>query len=220
MEFQILGNPDYGELTLGLAPGETITAESGAMSRMSRHMELRSRIMGGLLSGLGRKLFGGESLFVGEYTAPRGGWLTLAPAVPGQVMHRELGSDDGLILTAGAFLACSPGVQLSTRFGGLRYMFSGKGAFFLRVTGRGDLFYNSYGAVVEREVDGQLTVDTGHIVAWEPALEYSIAGMGGLKQTLFSGEGLVLQFRGRGRVFLQTRTVGETVGWLSPFCIG
>lgn len=217
MDFQINGNPDYGELTVGLRPDEKIVTESGAMSRMSRSMDVKGRMMGGFLSALGRKIFGGESLFVGEYSSPDGGWLSLSPGVPGSLLHRKM-ANDTWILTAGSFLACSPGVKLRTRFGGFRYLFSGEGGFFLEVSGEGDLFYNTYGAVVERDVDGEFTVDTGHIVAWEPSLEYRIAGMGGLKQTLFSGEGLVVKFSGRGKLFLQTRTMGESASWLSPFC--
>ncbi len=219
MEFQINGNPDYGEVTAALQPGEKLLAESGAMSRMSGSMDLKSRMMGGVFSALGRKIFGGESLFVGEYSAPDGGWISLSPGLPGSVMHHQM--DDGkLILTAGAFLACSPGIRLRTRFGGFRYLFSGEGGFFLEASGSGDLFYNTYGAIVEKDVTGTLTVDTGHIVAWDPTLEYTVTGMGGLKQTLFSGEGLVVKFSGRGRLFLQTRTIGESAGWLSPFCSG
>lgn len=219
MEFRIDGNPDYGELTVGMSADETLTAESGAMSRMSAEMDIKSRMMGGFLSALGRKLFGGESLFVGNYSAPQGGWVSLSPSLPGEVLHRKM--DGGTyILSAGAFLACSPGVQLRTRFGGFRYLFSGKGGFFLEVGGSGDLFYNSYGAVVEKSLDGTLTVDTGHVVAWEPSLNYTVGGMGGIKQTLFSGEGLVMKFSGRGKLLLQTRTLSESAGWLSPFCVG
>ena len=140
-------------------------------------------------------------------------------ALPGSVMHHDLASGT-IILTAGAFLGCSPDVTLRTRFGGFRYLFSGEGAFFLEASGSGDLFFNTYGSVVEKEVDGELTVDTGHVVGWDPSLEYRIGGMGGLKQTLFSGEGLVIKFSGRGKIYLQTRTLPETSSWLSPFCVG
>lgn len=217
MEFQINGNPDYGELTCALAPDEKLLTESGAMSRMSRSMDLKGRMMGGLFASLGRKLFGGESLFIGEYSSPDGGWISLAPSVPGTVAHHHM--DQGsLILTAGSFLACSPDIRLRTRFGGFRYLFSGEGGFFLVASGTGDLFYNTYGGLVEKDVDGTITVDTGHVVAWDPRLSYTVTGMGGWKQTLFSGEGLVVKFSGRGKLYLQTRTIRETAGWLAPFC--
>jgi uncharacterized protein (TIGR00266 family) len=219
MDVTINGNPDYGELHALLDPGETITIEGGAMSRMTPTLQMRSRIMGGILPALVRKLFGGESFFVGEYGGASGGELALSPSLPGTVCHRRLDGEE-LYLTAGSFLACTPGLQLRTRFGGIRALFSGEGAFLLLAEGTGDLWFNAYGAVVERELDGEMTVDTGHVVGWEPGIEYSIGGMGGLKSTLFSGEGLTMKFRGQGRIWLQTRNLPATAGWLSPFCVG
>jgi uncharacterized protein (TIGR00266 family) len=219
MDFRIDGNPDYGELTVALEPGEKLLAESGAMSRMAVHLELQSRVMGGVLPALGRKLLGGESFFLGEYQSSAGGWVALSPRYPGTVLHRRL-EGEGFVLTAGSFLACSPGVRLVTRFGGLRSFFSGRGVFLFECSGQGDLFYHSFGAVLERELNGELVVDTGHVVAWEPGLDYRITGMGGLKQTLLSGEGLVMRFSGRGRLTLQTRTLRELAGWIAPFCLG
>ena len=219
MDVQVLGNPDYGELKIALDPQETIFVEGGAMSRMTTTLEMRSRIMGGLLPGMMRKVFGGESLFVGEYGGATGGELGCSPSLPGTVCHHHLDGEE-LFLTAGSFLACTPGVSLKTRFGGFRALFSGEGAFLLRAIGTGDLWFNAYGAVMERELDGEMTVDTGHVVGWEPGIEYSIGGMGGLKSTLFSGEGLTMKFVGQGKIWLQSRNLPATAGWLSPFCIG
>jgi uncharacterized protein (TIGR00266 family) len=216
MKFQIDGNPDFGDLTVQLAPGDTILCESGAMSRMTTALDVNSRLLGGFVRASVRKLFGGESFFVGEYSAPNGGFVALAPSMPGTVLHRRL-DGDAIHLTAGSFLACTPGVELRTRFGGLRSFFSGEGAFFLECTGQGDLFYNAYGGVVEKTIDGEFIVDTGHLVAWEPSLTYKIGGMGGIKQTLFSGEGLVMRFSGRGKLWVQTRHLAGVAGWLIPY---
>ena len=88
----------------------------------------------------------------------------------------------------------------------------------LRIRGQGTVFFNAYGAVVEKQVNGAMVVDTGHLVAFEPTLQYQIRGMGGLKQTLLSGEGLVMKFEGVGKIYLQTRHLSGLVGWLTPFC--
>ena len=218
MKFQLQGNPDYGELVVHLDPDEKIISEGGAMSRMDASMELRTRLMGGLLRGVARKFLGGESFFLSEYHSPRGGMVSFSPSLPGMVAHRHLDGEK-LILTGGAYLAGSEGLDIRTRFGGLKSIFSGEGAFLLEVSGHGDLFFNTYGAMIEQDLTDGLVVDTGHVVAWEPSLDYSIGGMGGLKQTLFSGEGLVMTFRGRGRVWLQTRTLGQTAGWLVPYLL-
>ena len=70
MKFDISGNPAYGDLTVALAPGESFWSEGGAMSRMSGHMELKTRLVSGFLKSAVRKLAGGESLFISECTAP------------------------------------------------------------------------------------------------------------------------------------------------------
>ena len=216
MEYTVQGNPDYGHVDVSLRPGERLFTEGGAMSRMTPGLELNVRMMGGLLRSVARKFLGGESFFLNEYQSPQGGALSISPKVPGTVVHRSVEGDE-LFLTATSFLACSDGIDLVTRFGGLKSLFSGEGAFLLLAKGHGELFFNAYGAVVERQLDGDLTVDTGHVVAWEPSIAYQIKGMGGLKQTLFSGEGLVMQFSGRGKIWLQTRTLGSTAGWLVPY---
>ena len=103
------------------------------------------------------------------------------------------------------------------RFGGFKSMFSGEGMFLIECSGNGDLFFNTFGALVEREVADGFTVDTGHVVAWEPTVDYTIRGMGSLKSTLLSGEGLAMRFSGRGKVYLQTRTMDSVANWLIPF---
>lgn len=216
MKASVLGNPDFGELSIQLDAGESFWAESGAMSRMSGDLGVKARLVGGVTGALARKLLGGESLFIAEYAASRTGLLAISPRHPGSVLHRRL-EGDAFHLTRGSFLGCTPGIELRTRFGGLRSFFSGEGAFFIECSGRGDLYFDSFGGVVEKEIDGTYVVDTGHLVAWEPTLEYTIGGMGNLKSTLLSGEGLVMKFSGRGKLYLQTRTLGGLVGWIMPY---
>ena len=162
-----------------------------------------------------RKLGGGESMFVAEYRHPQGGSATFSPSRPGTVAHRTL-NNEVFILTAGSFMACTPGIQLKTRFHGLKGLFSGEGGFFLECSGTGDVFFNSFGAIIEKEIDGSFVVDTGYAVAWEPGLSYSMRGMGNIKSTLLSGEGLVMEFSGAGKLYLQTRALSGVAHWLSP----
>lgn len=221
MDHTIVGNPDRGNVSFTLTAGESVVVEAGSMSFMTDGMEVKPRLVGGMLTAVKRKLLGGESLFLSEYSTRTAGALAIAPAFPGTVLCKELqGEADSLLLAAGSFLACGPGVTLTTEYGGGRSWFSGTGPFVLRATGSGPVFFSAYGAVVERDVKGSLTVDTGHLVAWEPSLAYKIRGMGSVKKTLFSGEGLVMAFSGSGRIFLQTRQLGGFVRWLAPFCRG
>ena len=103
MKFDISGNPSYGDLTIALAAGESFWSEGGAMSRMSSHVELKTRMVGGLAKSVIRRLVGGESLFISEYTAPqmayRGGthtrWPGAAPRHPFRPGSRVLSATRG-----------------------------------------------------------------------------------------------------------------------------
>jgi uncharacterized protein (TIGR00266 family) len=221
LDFEIQGNPDYGHVVFKLQPGETILSESGAMAYMSKNMELNSKLMGGPLKALIRKLFTGESLLAGEYTPTGGeGEISFSPSIPGHVGHLNMTGMNTIILQPGAFLACTPGVHINSIFGGLRAIFSGEGLFFLECSGQGELFYNAYGAIIEKEVNGKFIIDTGHVVGWEPTLDWTIKGMGNLFSTFFSGEGLVIEFNGRGKVYMQTRFLGGFTSWLTGYIRG
>ena len=143
MRFDIKGNPSYGEVDVDLGPNETILIEPGAMSRMSSNLDSSFQRQGGFFSAMFRKMFGGESFFLGKYEHPDGGKLTFAPSTPGHVEHRQL-TNNSLNLMAGGFLACTLGVNIKAKFGGLKALFSGEGAFLLEASGNGDLFFNSF----------------------------------------------------------------------------
>ena len=98
LEHNIDGNPDYGHLTVSLNLGEKFIADRGALAWMSQGMDVKARLLGGKISAFIRKLVGGESLFVGEFSHYTGGPATFWPSVPGEISHRKM-SGDSFILT-------------------------------------------------------------------------------------------------------------------------
>ncbi len=220
VKLDVKGNPDFGHVDVTLEPGEKIIIESGAMVAMDPSLKMKSRFMGGFFKALIRRMLAGESLLVGEYEAAgKTASLTVSPVLPGQVVQRTLYGEE-LILQGGSFLACTPGIDLGLMFGGLTGLLGGEGLFFLRCKGRGELLVNTYGAMIEKEIDGRITVDTGHVVGWEPSLKWRLRKFGGWKSFFFSGEGLVMEFEGKGKIYLQTRSIGGLVSWLTLFCRG
>ena len=227
MQHAITHGPSFAMLRVDLAPGETVVGEAGAM--VARHQQLQMAVklnagpgagflatLKALFVALIRRLVGGETFFVNHFSAPQGGSVWLAPPLAGQVVHRRL-NGELLLLSAGAYLAHAGNVELKLKFGGLRGLLAKEGAFFLGVTGHGDLWFTSYGGVEAIDVNGTYLVDNGHLVGYEGQLTFSIRSAGGgLLGLAASGEGLVCEFKGQGRVWLQTRNLGSLVGWLSP----
>ena len=216
MEYDIESRPSYALLSLALDRDESIRAEAGAMVSYDDGIEVETNASGGILGSLKRSVLGGESFFQNTFTATEPGELTLAPALSGDVVHHEL--DGTLYVQSGSYLASDPSIELDTEFGGGRTFFGGEGLFLLRLDGTGPAFLSSYGAIRERELDDgeRFTVDTGHIVAFEESASFDVKRVGGLKSTLFSGEGLVCTFTGPGRVWIQTRSPDAFLAWLIP----
>lgn len=163
-----------------------------------------------------RRLLGGETMFVNRFSCSVPGEVVLAPSLSGQIVHHRLEGGRRLFVQTGSYLASTHNVDAKLRFGGLRTFFGGEGLVLLQCEGEGDLWINAYGGVIPIAIDGEFTVDTGHIVAFEGNLDFKIRSVGGVKSFLFSGEGLVCRFRGRGTVYIQSRNLGALVGWLSP----
>jgi uncharacterized protein (TIGR00266 family) len=217
MDHTIDYRPSFALLTISLDAGESVRAEAGAMVSYSDGVSVETKANGGVLGSLKRSVLGGESFFQNTFTAETGGEVTLAPPLAGDIVEYEL-DGESLLVQSGSYMASHPEVEIDTKFGGGRSFFGGEGLFLLKATGAGPVYLSSYGAIheVELEPGEEYTVDTGHIVAFEESATFDVRRVGGLKSTLFSGEGLVCTFTGPGKVWLQTRSQDALLAWLIP----
>lgn len=220
--YRIEHNPAYASLILDVPANETVMVEASAMAAMDSNLQMKSKMKGGLMKGIGRML-GGESLFINEFTAKgQSGELYISPGVPGDVQHYHVSKESSLMVQSSGFVACSPEVDIDTKFQGFKGFFSGESLFLIKVTGNGDFWFSSYGAIIEIPVDGDYVVDTGYIVAFEDTLKYSVENIGGLsfrslKTGIFGGEGLVCRFSGQGRLWIQSHNIAPLINFLNPF---
>ena len=204
MDYTIDSRPSYSLLEVTLAPGEELVTESGAMAWMDSNLEVETSTRGGLMSGVKRAIGGGESFFQNTYTAQGApGTIGLAPGQPGDIQTYELDGGE-LLLERGAYLASTSGIETNADFQGLRGLFN-EGLFILRVTGSGLLFFNAYG-----------DIDNGHAVAWEPSLDYRLTRAGRIRSFLFSDQ-IIMEFSGRGRLWVQSRDPRSLANWIFPF---
>jgi len=219
--YEIQHSPAYASLIINLKANQKILVEAGAMAAMDSWITMKSKMQGGLLKGLGR-MVGGESLFISEFVAEgKAGQIYISPGVPGDVQHYSL-QGNALLIQSSGFVACSPTVEIDSKFQGFKGFFSGESLFLLRATGQGDIWFSSYGGIIEIPVDGDYVVDTGYIVAFEDSLTYHVEMLGGLsfrglKTGILGGEGLVCRFRGKGRLWVQSRLIYGLVNFLNPF---
>lgn len=218
MQTEILYRPSYSLARVTLAPNEEIRVEGGAMVTMSDGMTVETKMSGGgLLKSLARSVLGGESFFVNTYRAPgQGGEITLASALPGDLSVLDM-QNDALMLQSGAFVASAMSVSVDASWGGAKTFFASEGLVMLKASGAGPLLLSSYGAIHDMTLAAgqKLTVDTGHLVAFTQNMGFKVRRVGGIKSTLLSGEGLVVDLTGPGRLLIQTRSTDAFVSWIA-----
>jgi uncharacterized protein (TIGR00266 family) len=220
MQIQIDYRPAHSLARVQLAPNESVVAESGAMVGMSTNVAMQTQ-SGGLMSGL-KRMFGGESFFRNTFTAQGApGEVLLAHSLCGDMNLLEM-TDAGYFVQSSSFIASTPNVNIETKVGGFKSFFAGEGVFVLKATcqGPGQILVGAFGGVQELVCDGNLVIDTGHLVAWDATLQYSVGKSGsGWIASFLSGEGLVCHFSGHGRIWIQTRNpsaYGQVIGKLLP----
>jgi uncharacterized protein (TIGR00266 family) len=218
MQTQVLYRPSYSLAVVTLAGNELIQVEAGSMVSMSPDITIQTNMAGGLMGALKRSILGGESFFMNTFQAPpSGGQMTLAPSLPGDLMVQEMASGP-LLVQSGSYVASAQTVQVDTQWTGARTFFASEGLFMLKCSGSGSLILSSYGAIHEMQLQpGQrYTIDTGHLVAFSLDMDFRVRTIAGIKSTLFSGEGLVVDLTGPGRVLMQTRSSDAFLTWLMP----
>ncbi len=217
MKYKIRYKPAFSTLFVTLSPGDSITAEAGAMISMDAKITMKSHLSGNLCSAFLKAFLGKESLFVNTYTNETGQPLriVLTRKVVGDLVALEL-DDDAICFQPGAFIAQTPDLDMGVDFAGFISWISGEGLFRLKVKGRGTVFFGAYGGIHEKDVVGEYAVDNGHLVAYEPDIRMGIGLAGGILSSIFSGEGLVNKLKGDGKIYLQSRSLNSLVKFLKP----
>jgi uncharacterized protein (TIGR00266 family) len=218
LKFEIKYKPSYAMLVANLEQGEMITAESGAMTYMTPNIEVNTRKREKSLWGsLGLSIIGGQSFWVNDFVAQNGAGEAAFVAAPvGDIKQLDIAPGSGYIIQKSAYIASTQGIDLDVKWEGFTKGLFGQGLFMIRATGSGQMFINTFGAIDTHTLQpGQsLVVDNFHLVGFSESCSYKVTKIGGLKETLLSGEGLVTQITGPGEVHIQTKNLQEFTEWL------
>ncbi|MCB9919783.1 MAG: TIGR00266 family protein [Planctomycetes bacterium] len=231
MKIEIENRGAFASAIVSLQAGEHFVSEAGAMYRASSNIDIdvttRTKGGGGVLAGL-KRLLASESFFFSKYTVEGAGegHVGLAPVHQGELRVIEVEPKTTWFCTGGSFMGASEDIDLDTQFQGLKGFLGGESLSFLRATGEGSLLVSAFGRLAEIDVESELIVDTGHVVAFDDNLEYSISKAGtSWMHSFFGGEGLVFRFRrkpeaiARGRLIVQShnpKDLGPRLGAMLP----
>ncbi len=219
----------YGEemqyVEVELDPSETAIAEAGSFMMMDDGVQMatifgdgsqqQSGFLGKLMSA-GKRLLTGESLFMTAFTNIGGGKkrVSFASPYPGKIIPLDLQQQGTIICQKDAFLCAAKGVSvgiaLQRRLG--TGLFGGEGFIMQKLEGDGMAFMHAGGHVFERilQPGEMLKIDTGCVVGYTQGIDFDIQFVGGIRNTLFGGEGLFFAtLRGPGKVWIQTLPVSR-----------
>ena len=222
MNYKLIGQTvPVVEMTLNA--GETVYTQSGGMAYQSEGIAMKTNARGGIMKGLGR-MFSGESMFMANYTAEKdNAIIAFASTVPGSIVPVDMSEHpNGFILQKGAFLCAEDSINTSVAFSKKLSagLFGGEGFILQKAEGRGMLFLEVDGDVIEKDLGAGevLKVDTGNVVAFDTGLSYEIETVKGLGNIFLGGEGLFLtKLVGPGKVILQSQNFADFAGKIIPY---
>ena len=217
----LIGGGSTPYLICYLEAGRSVYSTTGGRVWMKGPIETQNNAQGGFLKSLGR-IASGESFFMSSYRASGPAEVAFSTNHPGVIVARELNAGESVVCQRGAFLAATPGVELSVfyqkkiRVG----FFGGEGFIMQRATGPGVVFLELAGAAVTYELapGEKMTCDTGSLAWMDHTCSIDIEVVKGVKNIVFGGEGLFNTIvTGPGRVTFQSMSIPGLAGELAPF---
>jgi uncharacterized protein (TIGR00266 family) len=220
MKHEITGD-NLQLVTLHLNGGETVYAEAGAMNHMSNNIDMEAKAKGGIFKGL-KRMVSGESFFITEFTAQGESFVAFGGNVPGKIQAIQIAPGKEFMAQQDAFLCAESGVDMDIAFtkklgAGL---FGGEGFILQKYSGQGMVFIHACGDFVTMDLQPGETikVDTGSVVGFDSTVTYDITRAGGIKTSLFGGEGIFLtHLTGPGKIIIQSLSIAGLAGALRPF---
>jgi len=223
----------YGEemqyVEIELDPKEAVVAESGSFMMMDNGIKMNTifgdgsgqtqSVLGKIFSA-GKRLLTGESLFMTAFLNEGSGKkkVSFASPYPGKIIPIDLTNFNGkFICQKDAFLCAAKGVSVGIEFSKKlgRGLFGGEGFIMQKLEGDGMAFMHVGGTVAKKELRAGeiLKVDTGCIVGFDQTVQYDIEFVGGIKNTVFGGEGLFFAtLQGPGTVYIQSLPFSRLAG--------
>jgi uncharacterized protein (TIGR00266 family) len=212
-----------------LDPQEGVVAESGSFMMMDTGIKMNTifgdgsgqsqGILGKIFSA-GKRILTGESLFMTVFHNEGQGKkkISFASPYPGKIIPIDLTQYGGkFICQKDAFLCAAKGVSIGVEFSKKlgRGLFGGEGFIMQKLEGDGLSFLHVGGTVARRELKrGEIIkIDTGCLVGFTKEIKYDVEFVGGIKNTIFGGEGLFFAtLEGPGVAYVQSLPFSRLAG--------
>lgn len=220
----------YGDsnplLLVNIKKNEKIFARPDALIKSDEDVQLKGRTNGGFFRSIVRNIAHGQSFFQQQLVASNDTQVCLGADVHEGIDVIDIDSNNSYLMVDGAYLASTQNVECATVSQGiLASLFGNTGGFLImEARGQGQLAVSGFGSIayVDVDLDKYTYIDNGHVVAWSKNLDYgmSIHGkgsglLGSAWNSFFSKEGMMMQFKGQGRVYFASKKPSQVLNLIA-----
>ncbi len=221
-DYKIYHKPSNASIIMNIKKGQSVFANAGLMVWMDQDMNVSTQTRG-LFSAFKRSLFSTDSFFLTSYTgvSSKGSKICFAPMMTGDIIEVKIKPGEKKLVASHSVVVCTDNIILDTRMR-LRGIFVSESPFLSELSVPADskdygiAWISAYGGIETLEVkeNQRIQVDNGHFLSCDGHIQYSIGTVGGIKSTFFSGEGLVMNFKGPCRINIQNRNSHSLLRWI------
>ena len=215
-EYKIEDGPAFARVNFNLKKGQMIYANAGMMSYMDKSIAVKTETRG-FLKGLVRAVLTTSSMFQTGYEATVDNTkLSFSSHLPGDITPLVIRPGDKYTLSSFSVVCMTSNIKIDTKMR-LKGMFLGENAFLPQAyidensNENGIIWIASYGGVEKIDVPSgtTLSVDNGMFLAANSTTSFTVGKVGGIKSFFFSGEGLVMDFKGPCSLYVQGRNLNQ-----------
>ncbi len=218
-EYRIYHKPSNASIVMNIKNGQSVFANAGMMVWMDKKINVSTQTRG-FFTALKRALLTSDSFFLTSYSgiSPKGNKICFAPPMTGDIIELKIKPGEKTLVASHGVIVCTENIILDTRTR-LRGIFVSETPFLSELSvpldskKYGVAWIAAYGGIetIDIKANEMFSVDNGHFLTCDGNVQYSIGTVGGLKSTLFSGEGFTMDFTGPCRISIQNRSMRPLV---------
>lgn len=203
-------------IEIQLSAGEIFWALPGTLASLEADLTVRTRLYGGALNAALRRAFSlsPKRLIEIRNNTESSRPIMLTPPLPGDIGCIEL-RNESIYLNPGVLLAFSGDIRLGARWAGVASALAGEGLLRLNARGTGRIWYCAFGALLQKNLSGEVRVDPSHLLAYESGIRYQMPCAKTVVKAIARGETITPVLGGSGRLFLQSRSLSSLTYWLN-----
>tara|TARA_B100000989_G_scaffold137286_1_gene101969 strand:- start:32 stop:655 length:624 start_codon:yes stop_codon:yes gene_type:complete len=199
MTFEITDYPD-SYVKVKFKKKEKIIVEKGCFIYCDGEYDYENKIEAKSYKNWIAKIFGGKSLTYNIYSAKENVEMALSPKDTAEIICLDVSRANPIMFSPSSHFMRTFGLEIKL------ISLLKDSDILLKTLGSGKLFLKGYGKIIEKNIDSinPIYVDEDALVAFEQKLEYGWIS-GGVNKLFTSGEGFTYTFKGKGKVWIQSK---------------